>query len=77
MGVALRPGGVLAVITTAAVRHPGWVGQLIMITHSRAAGLVYAQHVIVLHASILAARPGRRIRDRLYRPCVISPVSQG
>jgi hypothetical protein len=46
---ALRPGGLLAVIT-AAVRHPGWAGQLI--AHARAAGLVYAQHVIVLHAAL-------------------------
>jgi len=46
---ALRPGGLLAVIT-AAVRHPGWAGQLI--AHARAAGLVYAQHVIALHAPI-------------------------
>jgi hypothetical protein len=46
---ALRPGGLLAV-TTAAVRNPGWAGQLI--AHARAAGLVYAQHVIALHAPI-------------------------
>ena len=45
----LGPGGLLAVIT-AAVRHPGWAGQLI--AHARAAGLVYAQHVIALHAPI-------------------------
>jgi hypothetical protein len=46
---ALRPGGLIAVIT-AAVRNPGWAGQLI--AHARAAGLVYAQHVIALHAPI-------------------------
>jgi hypothetical protein len=46
---ALCPGGLLAVIT-AAVRHPGWAGQLI--AHARDAGLVYAQHVIVLHAPL-------------------------
>jgi hypothetical protein len=46
---ALGPGGLLAVIT-AAVRNPGWAGQLI--AHARAAGLVYAQHVIALHAPI-------------------------
>jgi hypothetical protein len=46
---ALRPGGLLAVLTTAA-RHPGWAGQLI--AHARAAGLVYAQHVVVLHAPV-------------------------
>lgn len=46
---ALGPGGLLAVIT-AAVRDPGWAGQLI--AHARAAGLVYAQHVIALHAPL-------------------------
>ena len=46
---ALRPGGLLAVIT-AAVRHPGWAGQLV--AHARAAGLVYAQHVIAVHAPL-------------------------
>jgi len=46
---ALRPGGLLAVITTA-VWRPGWAGQLI--AHARAAGLMYAQHVIALHAPI-------------------------
>jgi hypothetical protein len=46
---ALGPGGLLAVIT-AAVRHPGWAGQLI--AHARAVGLVYAQHVIALHAPL-------------------------
>ena len=46
---ALRPRGLLVVIT-AAVRHPGWAGQLI--AHARAAGLVYAQHVIALHAPL-------------------------
>jgi hypothetical protein len=46
---ALRPGGVLAVITTA-VRRPGWAGRLI--AHARAAGLMYAQHVVVLHAPV-------------------------
>jgi len=46
---ALRPGGLLAVITTA-VWHPGWAGQLI--AHARAAGLMYAQHVIALHAAL-------------------------
>jgi len=46
---ALRPGGLLAVIT-AAFRDPGWAGQLI--AHARTAGLVYAQHVIALHAPL-------------------------
>jgi hypothetical protein len=45
----LRPGGLLAVIT-AAVWRPGWSGQLI--AHARAAGLMYVQHVIVLHAAL-------------------------
>jgi hypothetical protein len=46
---ALRPGGLLAVIT-AAVRSPGCAGQLI--AHARSAGLVYTQHVIALHAAL-------------------------
>lgn len=32
------------------VRHPGGAGQLI--AHARAAGLVYAQHVVALHAPV-------------------------
>jgi hypothetical protein len=44
---ALRPGGLLAVITTTGW-HPGWAGQLI--AQARAAGLVYAQHIVAVHA---------------------------
>lgn len=42
-----RPGGLLAVIT-AVVRRPGWAGQLI--AQARAAGLVYVQHFVAVHA---------------------------
>lgn len=65
----LRPGGVLAVITTAA-RTPSWPAEVI--AYARAAGFTYAQHVIALHAPIrdsrlhppagsltLAGQPGR------------------
>ena len=45
----LAPGGRLLVITSA-VRQPGFAGQVIV--HARAAGLVYAQHIIALHAPI-------------------------
>ena len=65
----LRPGGVLAVIT-ASTPGPGGLrddpGEAI--TQARAAGLVYAQHIVALHAPIRdgqitpapgdAARPG-------------------
>jgi hypothetical protein len=53
----LKPGGVLAVITTAARAPAGPAG---VIARARAAGLVYAQHIIALHAPV---------RDsRLHRP---------
>jgi hypothetical protein len=49
----LRPGGVLAVIT-ASTLGPGGLrddpGEAI--TRARAAGLVYAQHIVALHAAI-------------------------
>jgi hypothetical protein len=65
----LRPGGVLAVIT-ASTPHPGGLrddpGEVI--SRARAAGLIYAQHIVALHAPITgsqitpapggAARPG-------------------
>ncbi len=49
----LRPGGVLAVITTS----PAPDGQLAdlaghAVAHARAAGLVYAQHIVLVHAAI-------------------------
>lgn len=50
---ALRPGGLLAVVTTTA-RHPGWAGEVT--AHARAAGLIYAQHIIALHAPISGDR---------------------
>jgi hypothetical protein len=49
----LRPGGVLAVITASTPGrgrlrdHPGEA-----ITRARAAGLVYAQHIVAVHAAI-------------------------
>ena len=65
----LRPGGVLAVITVS-TRRPGGLqddpGEVI--SRARAAGLVYAQHIVALHVPITgsqitpapgaAARPG-------------------
>jgi hypothetical protein len=60
---ALGPGGLLAVIT-AAVANPGWAGQLI--AQARAAGLVYAQHVIALHAPL---RDDRLLSPPPPQPC--------
>jgi hypothetical protein len=60
---ALRPGGLLAVIT-AAVRHPGCAGQLV--AQARAAGLVYAQHVIALHAPL---HDDRLLSPPQQQPC--------
>jgi hypothetical protein len=60
---ALRPGGLLAVLT-AAVRHPGWAGQLI--ADARAAGLAYTQHVIALHAPL---RDDRLLSPPPPQPC--------
>jgi hypothetical protein len=45
----LAPGGLLVIITSAA-RQPGHPGELIAC--ARAAGLVYTQHVIAVHAHI-------------------------
>jgi hypothetical protein len=49
----LRPGGVLAVITTS----PAPAGQLTdlaghAVASARAAGLIYAQHIVLVHAAI-------------------------
>jgi hypothetical protein len=64
----LRPGGVLAVITSSTPCPAGLrddPGEAI--TRARAAGLVYAQHIVAVHAAIRdgqitpghdAARPG-------------------
>jgi hypothetical protein len=46
---ALRPGGLLVIITSAA-REPGCPAELI--SHARAAGLIYTQHIIAVHAPI-------------------------
>jgi modification methylase len=45
----LAPGGLLVIITSAA-RQPGHPGELI--AHARAAGLIYTQHIIAVHARI-------------------------
>ncbi len=49
----LRPGGLLAAVTNA-VREPGQPGEVI--AHARAAGLVYTQHIIAVHAAIHTSR---------------------
>jgi hypothetical protein len=57
---ALRPGGLLVVVTSTAGR-PGWAGQVT--AHARAAGLVYAQHIVAVHAPISG--------DRLLSPALV------
>ena len=61
----LRPGGVLAVLTASTPRPAGLrddPGEVI--AAARAAGLIYAQHIVALHAAItdgqLAPSPRRR-----------------
>lgn len=49
----LRPGGLLAVVTSA-VKEPGQPGEIIAC--ARAAGLIYTQHIVALHAAIHASR---------------------
>ena len=49
----LRPGGLLAVLTNSA-KQPGHPGELIAC--ARAAGLIYTQHIIALHAAIHSSR---------------------
>jgi hypothetical protein len=73
----LRPGGVLAVIT-ASTPCPGGLrddpGEAI--TRARAAGLVYAQHIVALHAPIgsqITPAPG----DAARPGDGVSPVSEG
>jgi hypothetical protein len=46
---ALRPGGLLAVLTSAA-RAPGQAGRVV--ARARAAGLGYTQHIVLIHAVI-------------------------
>jgi hypothetical protein len=46
---ALRPGGLLAVLTSAA-RAPGLPGRVV--ARARAAGLGYTQHIVLVHAVI-------------------------
>jgi hypothetical protein len=63
----LRPGGVLAVITASTPR-PGGLrddpGEVI--AAARAAGLIYAQHIVALHAAITGGQltPGPRAAAR-------------
>ena len=45
----LRPGGLLAVLTSAA-RAPGQAGRVV--ARARAAGLSYTQHIVLVHAVI-------------------------
>jgi hypothetical protein len=61
---ALRPGGILAVLTGQPA--PGQVPDLsLAVARARAAGLIYAQHIILLHARIdsgqLRPLPGLRL----------------
>lgn len=61
---ALRPGGILAVI--AGRPAPGQVPDLsLAVARARAAGLIYAQHIILIHARIdgghLRPLPGLRL----------------
>jgi len=49
----LAPGGLLAVVTNAAC-HPGHAGDVT--ASARAAGLVYTQHIIAVHAAISGGR---------------------
>ena len=46
----LRPGGVLAVITGPAAPDGTTAGGVV--AEARAAGLVYAQHIVLVHAAI-------------------------
>ena len=46
---ALRPGGLLAVLTSAA-RAPGQAGRVV--ARARAEGLGYTQHIVLVHAAI-------------------------
>src|SRR5208283_1958838 len=78
----LRPGGVLAVITASGATAPD--GRLADLTGqavagARAAGLIYAQHIVLVHAAIrdgqLAPGPRRRRRPQPARrlPCAYGP----
>jgi hypothetical protein len=49
----LAPGGLLAVVTNAAC-HPGHAGDVA--ATARAAGLIYTQHTIAVHAAISGGR---------------------
>ena len=70
----LRPGGVLAVITASTPRPAGLrddPGEVI--AAARAAGLIYAQHIVALHAAITDGQitpgpAGRRPPGRGRRP---------
>jgi hypothetical protein len=69
---ALRPGGILAVL--AGQPAPGQVPDLsLAVACARAAGLVYAQHVILIHAAI----DGGRLRPLPgLRPAAPSPPAE-
>ena len=66
----LRPGGVLAVITARPRRH-GLPGDLAghVVAAARAAGLVYAQHIVLVHAAI----DGDRLDPASPAPGTASP----
>jgi hypothetical protein len=73
----LRPGGVLAVITASPPRPAGLrddPGEVI--AAARAAGLLYAQHIVALHAAITGGQltpglPGPARRDETAGPPVV------
>ena len=81
----LRPGGVLAVLTASTPR-PGGLrddpGEVI--AAARAAGLIYAQHIVALHAAITggqltpgppgAARPDEAAGAPAVHACVHSDL---
>ena len=72
----LRPGGVLAVITASPAGPAGCATtrRRASVAAARAAGLVYAQHIVLVHAAIDGDRlaPARRAAARTgsrARPC--------
>ncbi len=73
----LAPGGVLAVITASTAACDDTLTDLAgqVVASARAAGLVYAQHIVLVHAAIHGAQlvpgpaaGGRRPARRLPRP---------
>ena len=73
----LRPGGVLAVLTASTARPAGLrddPGEVI--AAARAAGLIYSQHIVALHAAITGGQltpglPGPARRDETAGPPVV------